>query len=174
MTTVQRPLASEYDPFYAGYIARVTEEDVLAALAGQGREIADAAAAFSPDRETYAYAAGKWTVRELIGHVTDGERVFGYRAVCIARGDKASFPGFDENTYVARSNFGSVPLADLVHEFALLREANVAAFRRFDERAWGEVGTGNGVPVTPRALAFIMAGHVRHHLNVLAERYAAK
>jgi hypothetical protein len=171
---LERPSAGEYDPFYDGYIARVTEDDVLHALAGQPADVEAMARRFSPDRESHAYAPGKWTVRELIGHVTDSERVFGYRAVCIARGDKASFPGFDENTYVARSNFGSVPLADLVHEFALLREANVAAFRRFDDRAWSEVGTGNGVPVTPRALAFIMAGHVRHHLHVLAERYAPR
>jgi hypothetical protein len=169
---LKRPAETEYDAFYKGYLALVTEADIMALLAGQCEDVAAAARAFSPDRENHAYGPEKWTVREIFGHLNDAERVFGYRAVCIGRGDKASFPGFDEQVYVARSRFSTVPLGDLVEEFALLRKANLAAFRRHDDAAWDERGTANNNPVTVRAIPFIMAGHVKHHLKVLAERYA--
>jgi hypothetical protein len=171
-SVIERPAAGEYDKFYTGYVALVPEADVIEVLARQTDDVAAAAKAFMPDRESHAYAPGKWTVRELFGHLTDAERVFGYRAVCIARGDKASFPGFDEQVYVARSGFSGVPLRELVEEFELLRKANLAAFRRHDVKAWQEVGRANDTAVSLRALPFIMAGHVRHHLKVLGERYA--
>lgn len=169
---LKRPAENEYDAFYRGYMSLVTEADIMALLARQCEDVAAAARPFSPDRENYAYAPGKWTVRELFGHLTDAERVFGYRAVCIGRGDKASFPGFDEQTYVARSRFSTVALPDLVEEFTLLRRANLAAFRRHDDAAWDEWGKANDNPVTVRAIPFLIAGHVKHHLKVLAERYA--
>jgi hypothetical protein len=119
----------------------------------------------------FAYAPGKWTVREIFGHLTDAERVFGYRAFRISRGDGTPLASFDENTYVARSGYASVPVAQLAGEFALLRESNLAVLRRLDEAQWRQVGTASGHPVSVRALAYMMAGHVRHHVQVLRERY---
>lgn len=166
-----RPEATEYAPFYASYVARVPEEEILPVLAGQVVEIRSLAAGVPPERETFRYAPEKWSVREVLGHVTDGERLFGYRALAIGRGDRTSLPGFDEQAYMVHAGFDAVPLADLAEDFAAAREANLRMLGRFDEQAWLRVGTANAVPVSTRALAWIMAGHVRHHLAILEERY---
>lgn len=166
-----RPEATEYAPFYASYVARVPEEEILPVLAGQVVEIRSLAAGVPPERETFRYAPGKWSVREVLGHVTDGERLFGYRALAIGRGDETSLPGFDEQAYMVHAGFDAVPLADLAEDFAAAREANLRMLGRFDEAAWRRVGTANAVPVSARALAWIMAGHVRHHLAIFEERY---
>jgi DinB superfamily len=166
-----RPAATEYAPFYAGYVSLVPEEDVRSALSRQIAELGEVAAAIGPEREGFAYAPGKWTVRQLLGHVTDAERVFGYRAFAFSRGERQPLPGFDENEYVAAARFAEVPLVELAREFALLREANVATLQQVPEEAWANVGTASGHPVSVRALAFMMVGHVRHHLRILNERY---
>lgn len=166
-----RPEATEYAPFYESYVSRVSEEEILAVLAGQVVEIRRLAAAVPAEREGHRYAPGKWSVREVLGHVTDCERLFGCRALCIGRGDRQPLPGFDEQAYMVHAGFDGVPLADLAEDFAAAREANLRMLRRFDAGAWRRVGTANGVPVSTRALAWIMAGHVRHHLAVLEERY---
>jgi len=166
-----RPTDKEYASFYAGYVSLVPESDALAVLAAQPAELQQLAAAIPKERETHRYAPGKWSVREVFGHLTDGERVFGYRAFCISRGDKASLPGFDEKEYIAGSDYDERPVAELAGDFAALRGSNLAVFRRLDAEVWRRTGTANGTPVTVRALAFIMAGHVRHHLGVLRTRY---
>ncbi len=166
-----RPSESEYAGFYAGYVSLVPETDALAVLQAQPAELRQLAAAIPAGRETHRYAPGKWSVREVFGHLTDGERVFGYRAFCISRGDKASLPGFDENEYVAGAGYDQRPVAELADDFAALRGSNLAVLRRLEAEAWRRSGTANGTPVTVRALAFIMAGHVRHHLGVLRSRY---
>jgi hypothetical protein len=176
--TIREPLiglpdATEYAPYYQSYIARVTEPDVLDVLARQVDDVRAAALAVAPERESFRYAPGKWSMREVFGHVTDAERVFGYRAFSISRGDRAAFPGFDENDYVARSPFADCPVAELADEFALIRRANLSCLRRLDGARWRLAGTANDRRVSVRALAYIMAGHVRHHLAVLAERYGA-
>ena len=107
----------------------------------------------------------------MLGHVTDAERVFGYRAFCFSRGDENPLPGFDENDYVSRSGFDRCNVADLVQEFGHLRDANLTFLRRLDDEAWQRMGTASGKPVSVRALAYIMAGHVRHHLHILGTRY---
>jgi hypothetical protein len=167
----QRPTADEYAPFYAGYIGKVTEDDVLPVLAEQPAILRRLAAAVPTERETYRYAPGKWSVREVAGHLGDAERVFGYRAWRISRGDTTPLSGFDENRYVEASNYGERPLAELVEELAALREANLALLRALPPEAWPRLGTANNNPISVRALAYIMAGHVRHHLEVLRERY---
>lgn len=166
-----RPASSEYAPFYAGYVARVPEDDILAVLAAQKLEIAALARSIDAARADYRYAEGKWTVRELLGHVIDGERVFGYRAFCFSRGEQAALPGFDEKQYVGAAPRDAASPADIAAEFAAVREANLAFLRRLDDPAWTRVGTASGAPVSVRALAWIMAGHPRHHLGVLRERY---
>jgi hypothetical protein len=166
-----RPAATEYAPFYAGYVGLVPEEDVLPVLAAQRDEVLRLAAGIPKDRETYRYAEGKWTIRGIFGHLGDGERVFGYRAFCIARGDQAAFPGFDQEEYMAVEDYAGVPLAELAAEFAALRDGNVAVLRRLPAERWGQVGTASGNKVTVRALAYVMAGHLRHHIGILKARY---
>lgn len=170
---IGRPTDAEYAPFFAGYVSLVPEADILEALQTQLVDIESRARAIPAEREAFAYAPDKWSIREMFGHVADAERVFGYRAVCISRGEQASLPGFDEKQYVARSGFSNCTLADVVQEFTLLRQSNLVALRRLDGEAWQQVGTANGHRISVRALAFIMAGHVRHHLRILSERYAA-
>jgi hypothetical protein len=167
----QRPAAGEYAPFFAGYVKLVPEAEVLPVLAAQASEIRRLARSVPPDRETFRYAPGKWSIREILGHIGDGERVFGYRAFCISRGDQAALPGFDENDYIAESAYDQQTAAELADDFAGLRAANLAVLGRLDPARWARVGNANGSPVSVRALAFILAGHVRHHLGVLKERY---
>jgi hypothetical protein len=170
---IGRPSDAEYAPFYAGYVSLVPETGILPVLERQATDLRGLALSVPPDHETYAYAPGKWTIREVFGHLADAERVFGYRAFCISRGEEAPLPGFDEQAYVAQSRFAELPLADFVREFALLRETNFEMLRRLPEQGWTREGTANGSPVSVRAIAFIMAGHVRHHVRVLTERYGA-
>jgi len=123
------------------------------------------------DREGHRYAEGKWSIRQVLGHLVDAERVFGYRAFCFSRGERAALPSFDENEYVRAARSDATPLGDLVDELALVRESNLVVLRRLEPLEWARVGAASGQPVTVRALAFIMAGHPRHHVHVLRERY---
>jgi DinB family protein len=167
----ERPAPDEYAPFFAGYVKLVPETEVLPVLSVQVSQVRRLAEALSADRETFRYAPGKWSIREVFGHICDGERVFGYRAFCISRGDQTPLPGFDENDYVAESAYDQQAVAELADDFAGLREANLAVLGRLDPARWVRGGNANGNPVSVRALAFIMAGHVRHHLGVLKARY---
>lgn len=167
-----RPQAGEYAPFFQGYVSLVPETDVLSVLDSQSEILRGLKAVVTPDQEMFAYAPGKWTIRQVLGHIGDGERVFGFRAFSFSRSDKTELPGFDENRYVEKSRFNEIPLADLLDDFAAMRQANLRMLRSLGAEQWDVVGTANGNQVTVRALAFIMAGHVRHHLGVLRERYA--
>jgi len=172
MPMINRPSQAEFAPFYVGYVSLVPEADVIQVLEGQAADVRLQTRAFIPAREQFRYAEGKWSVREVLGHMTDAERVFGFRAFCFSRGDENPLPGFDENDYVARAGFDRRSLADLVQEFGQLREANLTILRRLDDEAWRRMGTASGKLVSVRALAYIMAGHVRHHLHILSTRYA--
>jgi DinB superfamily len=168
---MNRPLESEYAPYYRGYVAQVGEEDILPVLRAQLDHLDVLLGRVTPERETHAYAEGKWSIRELTGHLIDAERVFGYRAFCIARGETRNLPGFDENEYMLRAPYNQIDLEDLLSELRLARLSNIAMLRNLDEQAWMRIGTANDAQVSVRALAFIMAGHVRHHMGVLRERY---
>jgi hypothetical protein len=168
---IARPDPSEYAPFYAGYIAALPDGDVLRILEQQIVDLRQLAAGTPADRETFRYGDDKWSVREVVGHMIDGERVFSYRTLRFSRGDQTPVPGFEENQYVAASTFDRRPLSALVDELALLRQANLALLRGLAPEDWTRTGTANGKAVSVRALAFIMAGHVRHHLNILRDRY---
>lgn len=162
---------TEYAPFYETYVSTVPEAEVLPVLEAQVAEVRRLAAAVAPERERFRYAPGKWSVREVFGHLGDSERLFGYRALCIGRGDPTPLPGFDEVRTLDEAGFDEVPLAELAAELAALRETNLVMLRRFDERAWSRIGTANESPVSVRALAYVMAGHLRHHVGILRERY---
>jgi|SRR5215212_5063424 len=168
---MQRPSDTDYAAAFAGYVSLVAEEDVLSAIEQQSSETQRLISSLDEARASYRYAEGKWSVKEVIGHVTDAERVFGYRALCIARGDQNSLPGFDENAYMRNANFDSWRLGDLAESYALVRRANIVLFRNLADDAWDRRGVANNNPITVRALAFILAGHERHHLKVLRERY---
>jgi len=154
-------------PIIQGYVDQVSENDILHVLRGELDELDVLLGRVPADKETYAYADGKWSIREIIGHLIDGERVFGYRALCIARAEKQNLPGFDQNDYMLTAPYKHIELEDLLSELRLVRLSNIAMFRSLDEEAWNRVGTANGNEITVRALAFIMGGHVRHHMNVL-------
>ena len=168
---MDRPKENEYASFYADYVARVPETDILAALRDQPKELKRVADSVRPDKERFRYAPDKWSVRELFGHLVDAERFFGHRAFCVSRGDATPLPGFDEKLYVSQSSYDSRPLAELVKDFSLLREANSRLFENLDAAGWPREGVANGARVTVRALAYIMTGHARHHLAVLGDRY---
>jgi hypothetical protein len=168
---MERPREGEYAPFYARYVALVPETDILEVLERQVEDIRRLAASVPAERETHRYAEAKWSVREVLGHIIDGERVFGYRAFCFSRGEPAALPSFDEKLYVAAARSDATPLRELTEELALVRRSNLLVLRGLEPREWARVGTASGHPVTVRALAWVMAGHPRHHVNVLRERY---
>jgi len=168
---IARPAENEYAPFYAGYVARVPEADILPVLESQIGVIHELFRRVPAERETYRYAPEKWSLREVAGHLGDAERVFGYRAFCVSRGDETPLPGFDEQHYVARSGYETRPLSELVEELVALRQSNVKLLRAVPGSAWALSGNANGSPITLRALGYVMAGHVRHHRAVLEERY---
>ncbi len=170
---MNRPLESEYAPYYEGYVAQVSEEEILPVLRSQLDALDVLLTRVTPERETYRYAEGKWSIREIVGHLIDGERVFGYRAFCIARGENQDLPGFEQNDYIAAARYDSIDLDDLLSELRLVRLSNIAMLRTLDEPAWMRIGTANDSSVSVRAIAFIMAGHLRHHMGVLRERYLA-
>ncbi|HEX7180746.1 MAG TPA: DinB family protein [Thermoanaerobaculia bacterium] len=171
---IDKPSASEYAPFYAGYISKAPAGDVVELLDRQKDLVRRLSAATPAEQETFRYAAGKWSVREVAGHMTDAERVFGYRAFRIARGDETPLEGFDENEFVANSTFHERSLSSLIDELVLVRDANLAIFCGLSSEEWMRKGTANGSPVSVRALAFILVGHMHHHMDILRDRYGLK
>lgn len=166
-----RPEPSEYRDYFERYISLVKEDDVLALMNVQADAVHGALSGLSQERGGYRYAPGKWTVREVLGHLIDTERVFGYRALSIARGETFSLPSFDEDKYATAAGHDRAPVDELAEEFATLRRSHVLMLRHVDATAWLRVGVCNGHPLSTRAVAFIMAGHVRHHANLYSERY---
>ncbi len=168
---MNRPEKNEYAAFYETYVSLVVETNIVSALEKNLDELQNLFAEISEEKGSYAYAEGKWSIRELLGHLIDGERVFSYRALRISRDDKTPLASFEENSYVANSNFGNAKLAHLIEEFSLLRRSNILFFKNLAREAWLRTGTASDAAVSVRALAYIMVGHVRHHANILRERY---
>lgn len=168
---MQRPDPSEYAAPFQAYVARVPDGDVLLHLERQGEASRALLGGLGEAKGGHAYAPGKWTVKRLWQHVVDGERLFAYRALCIARGETNSLPGFDEDLYAANDGSDGRQLADIVAEYTAVRAATLHLLRGFDARAWARRGTANGKPASVRSLAWILAGHELHHLAVLRERY---
>ena len=166
-----RPEPIEYAPYYEKYVSLITQPDILADLENQINELQDLTSTISEDKGTYAYAEGKWSIKELIGHLIDGERVFAYRAYRFSRNDQTPLAGFEQDDYVANGNFNNAKLADLAKEFILLRQSNILFFNNLTNEAWLYTGTASEAKVSVRAIAYIMVGHVRHHAKILKERY---
>lgn len=170
-TALGFPGGDEYAPFYASYVARIRDPDPLAALRQQLPRLRELLGGISPAVQEHRYAPGKWSVKEVVGHMADAERVFGYRALRFARGDRTPLPGFDENAYAAAGGFDLRPWPNLLAELEHLRQANIELFAGLEPETWSRDGEASGSRVTVRALAFILAGHVEHHLVILEERY---
>ncbi len=168
---IARPDAATYPAFYHAYVERVPDGDLVATLERQVDDTVALVSRFSPGREELRYAPGKWSVREVVGHVTDSERVFALRALWAARGDPSPQPGFDEKAWAAASNAAGRPLAELTEEFRAVRRATVLLLRGLDADAWKRRLTANGTAISLAAVAWIMAGHELHHRAVLEERY---
>jgi hypothetical protein len=168
---MKRPEATEYAEYYANYISKVPGSDVLSVLESQRLQMLQLFAGRSERDGIFRYAPGKWSVKEVLGHVTDTERIFTYRALRMARGDQTPLPGFEQDDFVKNGAFGERTLASLAEEFALVRSASIALFRSFPEDAWSRRGVASQKEVTVRALAFMTAGHQIHHRIILEERY---
>lgn len=165
-----RPGVDEFAPFYSGYVARVPDGDIVETLRNH-EETLKFLRSIPDTLGDHRYGPDKWSVKEVIGHMSDGERVFAYRAMRFSRHDRTPAEGFDENAFVANSAFSRRTLADLISEFEHLRQASVLMLDGIDEAAMSSRGIANGMEISVRALAFILAGHERHHVEILRTRY---
>ncbi len=166
-----RPDPAEFAPYYARYVDRVPDGDIVRTLETQLDEMIALLQTVSEERSRHRYEPGKWSVRELLNHVTDTERVFLYRALWFARGFDSPLPSFEQEIAVAGARADSISWARHVEEFRAVRRATVPLFSNLPAEAWGKKGVASGNPVTVRALAWIAAGHAAHHAAVLKERY---
>jgi hypothetical protein len=169
-----RPAPDEFAPYYGAYVAQVPDGDVVATLAQQIDGTLDLLRPLTEEQACFRYAPRKWSVKEVVTHLTDAERVFMYRALSFGRGATDALPSFDENAWAPAAEADAVPLEELLDEFAAVRSSTVALLAHFPRDAWRRRGIASGKGVTVRALAWITAGHERHHVNVLRERYLAR
>ena len=170
-TTLSRPAADEYLAYYARYIELVPDGNLVDLLAGQQVDTLRMLRLVDDQRGLYAYAPDKWTIKEVIGHLSDAERVFAYRALRFARGDGQPVAGFDENAYTPAGRFNERHIKNLVDEFEAIRAATVHVFRYLSEDELARRGIANGNLISVRALGYVIAGHERHHAKLLRERY---
>ncbi len=170
-TASGRPEPSEHLDYYGKYIALVPGNDAIEAIERQWDETIALLRTIPESKGDHRYGPDKWTIKEVLGHVIYGERIFTHRALRFARKDTTPLPGFDENLYVPAGNFGRRTMADLIDEWTAVRRSTLALLRGFDPEAWLRTGTANGALISVRALAFIVAGHGAHHMRLLNERY---
>lgn len=168
------PAPDEYAPHYAGYVAAVARADVRALLEQQVVALRVACAALSDSDALYRYAPGKWSIKEVVGHLSDTERVLSGRALRVSRGDATPLPGFDEDAYVAAAGFDRRSLEDLLTELDRVRASTLALLDSVEPQGWERRGVANGVEVSLRAIAHIIAGHAQHHSRILGERYGLR
>jgi hypothetical protein len=168
---MNRPDESEFDPYYLTYTSLVGEEDIIEILGAQSEALNKIFAVVDDSRGTYAYAPEKWTIKEVLSHLIDGERIFAYRMLRISRCDRTPIEGFEQDGYIEYSNANNRSFSELLEEFELQRRSNVLLLQNVSDEGSVRTGTANGKEITVRAIAYIMAGHVRHHFNILRERY---
>jgi uncharacterized damage-inducible protein DinB len=168
---ISRPEPDEYAPYFGRYISEAGSTDPLTTMRQQLETTAALFAAVGESRAGHRYAPGKWSIRQMLGHLADSERIFSYRALRLARADATPLPGFDENDFVAAAEFDSRPLASLIEEWRSVRRASLTLFENLGDEALRRRGAVSGGPMSARALAWVIAGHELHHLAVLRERY---
>jgi hypothetical protein len=165
------PKEGEYGAYYEAYISRVKGKEIFALLLSQVNEVRNLFDKLGEPKSNLAYAEGKWSAKEVLGHIIDTDRIMVYRALCIARGEEQSLPGFDQDSYVVQGKFNDIPLEQLLEEFELSRNAIASMFKNIHVTDYSNVGLANNFPASVRALFHIILGHAAHHLQVLEEKY---
>jgi hypothetical protein len=165
------PQEGEYESYYTGYVNWVKGKDIPTILIDQVSEIKEFYHKMGEEQSLNAYAPGKWSAKEVLGHIIDTDRMMTFRALCFARGEKAALPGFDQDQYVASAEFNKIPLSDLLEEFELSRKALHRLLKNLPESSYTNMGNANGFKVSVRALFNIIPGHAQHHLNILRQKY---
>ena len=169
--TQKRPQKGEYAEYFEKYISLVPSGDFLELLKEQKEDLLGLLSRLTEEQGDFRYAPGKWSIKEVIGHINDAERIFSYRLLCIARGDQTPLPSFEQDPYIKAGNFGARTLKDLLEEFSLIRESTMALVQSMDDAAWLRRGVASQREITSTAVAFVIAGHLRHHRILLEERY---
>lgn len=168
---LERPLAGEYGSHFEPYIKKVPDVDLTVLLESQIEEFIQLLSGGSEEQAKFRYAEGKWSLKEVLGHIADTERIMSYRLLRIARGDKTPLPGFEENLFVAHAQADARSMNDLLQDFAAVRIATLSLFRQLDDEAWMRVGNTSGYDITARATAYVIAGHAIHHMGIMKDRY---
>ncbi len=170
---MQKPTGNEYpqNKYFSFYIEQVDYHNVIEALMVNKDVVINLFKSLSEEQKNFRYDVGKWSPHEMLGHLTDTERIFGYRALCIARGEKKSLPGFDENEYADAARFSEISFESLLEQYRLVRECSLALFSTFTDEVASQIGSANGNAVSAKALIWMIAGHEIHHLKVLKEKY---
>lgn len=170
---IGKPATSEYGAYFGRYIGLVTDPDILQTLEGQLKSTSALLQTISDEKGNHRYEPGKWSVKELIGHIADSERVFAYRALRFARNDATELPGFDQDIFAAHANYAKMPMSEIVRDYTAVRHATLSLFKCLDNESWSRRGIANKNEMTVRALAFTIAGHELHHIAILNSRYLA-
>ena len=168
---MNRPTAEEYNPYFANYINLVSEEDIISLMETQLEDTIIFLKNIPEEKYNFSYAEGKWTIKEVLGHIIDNEIIFSYRALRIARNDKTPLPGYEQDDYVKFSEFKNLKFGDLINQFYHLREATIFMFKSFNNEILLRMGTANNSKISVRAIAYIIVGHVIHHVKIIKERY---
>ena len=166
-----RPQANTYGDYYRNYISLVEENDLFSALENAVDRSLTFWSDLTEEQGNYRYAEGKWSIKELLQHIIDTERIFSYRALAFARGEQTPLPGYDENQYADNCMSHSRSLQEMIDEFVLVRKSTIALFKSFDESVLDNLGNASGSNLSVRAAGFIIVGHEIHHMNVVKERY---
>lgn len=162
---------NDYAAYYRPYMEGLPSSDILTFLENQKQEVLSFLQTIPEEKWNHAYAPGKWTIKEVCGHVLDSEIIFGYRTLCIARGELASLPGYDENSYVENGHYNDLDYQQIIQTWLKARALNLSLFESISEEAWQYVGTANNNRMKAGAVPFIIAGHTRHHMRIIKERY---
>ncbi|MFJ5714372.1 DinB family protein [Neobacillus sp. NPDC093127] len=168
---LQRPLENEYPEYYVPYVNLVSDDDLLLILKENLAEVTALFEGISEDNGQFRYALGKWSIKEVLGHMADTERIMSYRLLRIGRGDQTPLAGFDENDFIAGAQFDHLPNKNILEDFAATRNATITLIQNMSENAWARKGLANETEITTRAIAYIIAGHAIHHLKIIHERY---
>jgi uncharacterized damage-inducible protein DinB len=171
MMTQKRPEKSDYAIYFEKYVGLVPGGDFLEILEEQQATLIRMLSPLSEVQAEFRYAPGKWSIKEVLGHINDAERIFAYRLLRIARGDETPLPGFEQDGYIEKGNFSARTISDLLEEYSAVRKASIALIRSLDDKAWMRRGNASQKEITALALGFIIAGHERHHRIILEERY---
>jgi hypothetical protein len=168
---ITKPDTTEYTPYYASYIQLVPSGNLISILQDQIHETCNFLGGLPQEKENFRYAPDKWTLKEVVGHMVDNERIMGYRALRFSRRDSTPLAGYDENLYVQAANFGWQTMQSLLEEFRLIRQTTIYLFDRLSAEAWSYKGSANNSELTVKALGYIIAGHELHHCEIIKTRY---